>query len=252
MLLNFRAVSSKMYDRTQATSERPQVRLIPWDPESDDHIKRIYDQRIACGWKSDEIESWRPLQREGKMTIQWVVLPPSSANTATLLATHTARYPIESTQIFDSATSFGGEPRNPDPMKSFIPVGHISLDTVNPYSLELADPTRGIYCISTFYISSPLQSAGIGRATMDVIERTASDAPINAKVLALNTLAKEQYLRLDMWEALDMPVPKVATQEWYERRGYQAFDWHEKGFKHVDKKGREWWLKDVFMRKDVV
>jgi hypothetical protein len=49
------------------------VILVPWDPDSTEHAQRLYDQRVACGWKQEKIELWRALQREGKMAIHWVV-----------------------------------------------------------------------------------------------------------------------------------------------------------------------------------
>ena len=52
---------------------RSEVDLIAWDPDSKEHVERLYRQRVACGWKQDMIEKWRGLQREGKMAIQWVV-----------------------------------------------------------------------------------------------------------------------------------------------------------------------------------
>lgn len=52
---------------------RAKVDLIAWDPESPEHIERMFQQRIACGWKADLVQKWRGLQREGKMAIQWVV-----------------------------------------------------------------------------------------------------------------------------------------------------------------------------------
>ena len=49
------------------------VMLIPWDPENAEHIGRLYNQRVACGWDSDMIEKWRGMQRVGKKAINWIV-----------------------------------------------------------------------------------------------------------------------------------------------------------------------------------
>ena len=51
------------------------VDLVPWDPESPEHVERMVQQRIACGWKSEAVEKWKPWQREGRIALQWVVLP---------------------------------------------------------------------------------------------------------------------------------------------------------------------------------
>ncbi|KAK9336150.1 hypothetical protein V1521DRAFT_437620 [Lipomyces starkeyi] len=57
-------------------SEKSKVILVPWDPNSSEHIQRLYEQRVAFGWKEDMIGKWQGLQREGKMTIPngWYVI----------------------------------------------------------------------------------------------------------------------------------------------------------------------------------
>ncbi len=54
-------------------SARSKVVLVPWDPDSDQHVQRLYEQRVACGWKQDKVEVLRSSQREGRMAIHWVV-----------------------------------------------------------------------------------------------------------------------------------------------------------------------------------
>lgn len=46
---------------------------VPWDPDSPEHVERMIQQRIACGYRSDVVESWRELQREGKIGLHWIV-----------------------------------------------------------------------------------------------------------------------------------------------------------------------------------
>ena len=58
---------------TSEKKARTVVDLIPWDPESEEHVQRMFDQRVACGWKSSFVEKWKIRQREGMMTLQWVV-----------------------------------------------------------------------------------------------------------------------------------------------------------------------------------
>ena len=58
------------------TRDRPissRVVLVPWDPESAEHVKRLCNQRVACGWNSDKVERWKVMQREGKKAIHWIV-----------------------------------------------------------------------------------------------------------------------------------------------------------------------------------
>lgn len=58
----------------------PYVTLVPWDPDSKEHVDRLFNQRIACGWKSNQVEKWRGLQKEGKIAISWVVSGPKATH----------------------------------------------------------------------------------------------------------------------------------------------------------------------------
>jgi hypothetical protein len=52
---------------------KTQVMLIPWDFNSPEHVQRLVQQRVACGWDYEAIESWRANQESGKLNQQWVV-----------------------------------------------------------------------------------------------------------------------------------------------------------------------------------
>lgn len=52
---------------------KPRIDLIPWDFNSEEHQQRMYLQRLACGWRSDEIQKWAELGRAGKKTLYWIV-----------------------------------------------------------------------------------------------------------------------------------------------------------------------------------
>jgi hypothetical protein len=54
-------------------SSRAKVQLIPWDPESEEHVNRLYDQRVACGWNFAKVKSWKEKQRKAELGIHWVV-----------------------------------------------------------------------------------------------------------------------------------------------------------------------------------
>jgi GNAT superfamily N-acetyltransferase len=137
------------------------------------------------------------------------------------LAQHVMQHPNERLPILDTATSLTGKPRITQRLSEpFIPVGHISLDFYNP-DPSLADPSKGIFYISTFYVSRALQGGGLGRAAMDAIEQMAIEPPLNAKVLALDTLAREQALDDDFWkdEDLNWQRPKVSYESSRRNRG---------------------------------
>lgn len=52
---------------------KPRVHLIPWDFNSEEHQQRMYLQRVACGWRSDEIQRWVELGKSGQKTLYWIV-----------------------------------------------------------------------------------------------------------------------------------------------------------------------------------
>lgn len=124
-------------------------------------------------------------------------------------ARHVLQHPAEKTPISDTASSLARKPRRTPPLSDvFIPVGHISLDFYHP-DPSLADPSKGIFYISTFYISRALQGGDLGRAAMDALESMAIDPPLCAKVLALDTQAREQALDTDFWKDIVWQMPKV-------------------------------------------
>jgi hypothetical protein len=167
------------------------------------------------------------------MTIQWIVRtpPPSHPLTcptnfssiqllssldpskAVKITQHLKVYPSETTTLSDTALSFGGKPRLPSlsPETTFIPIGHISLDSEN------SDPTcSSEYKISTFYVSSALQGKGIGRAAMDAVERMATAEPLNAKTLWLYTSANDNYSDPEKMEALEKVGIKAPVVSYFD------------------------------------
>lgn len=53
--------------------QRAKVELIPWDYSSDAHVQRMYDQRVACGWRSEEVDHWKRSQACGLRCFYWIV-----------------------------------------------------------------------------------------------------------------------------------------------------------------------------------
>jgi hypothetical protein len=124
------------------------------------------------------------------------------------IAGHLASWPLEASQIADTASSFGGKSRTPSPSDAFTPVGHISLD------VDHEDASRSdVYQISTFYVSTALQGCGIGGAAMDAVEAMATSAPLNAGMLTLYTGSNANNLRKDLWKAFGLEPPTVSIRE---------------------------------------
>jgi GNAT superfamily N-acetyltransferase len=165
---------------------------------------------------------------------------------------HAECYPNESSPLIDTASTLGGRARSPPtPAPSFIPVGHISLDSESPEP-GLCDPSQGIYAITSFYISRALQGGGLGRAAMDAVEEMGSREPLCAKALSLDTLAKEISNDTKFWEWAGLEPPKITNQEWYERRGYKVFRTGASVYVEESKDLQAYDMRCVFMRKSIV
>jgi hypothetical protein len=127
------------------------------------------------------------------------------------LQRHIEAFPVESSPIHDTANALGGKPREPNPTKDFIPVGHISLDTEYE-TPNLLESKEGQYIIATFYVSNVLQGSGLGRAAMDAVEQMAISKPLFAKTLALSTVANEYKGKDEKW-ALGRERPKASGNQ---------------------------------------
>ncbi|KUJ14699.1 uncharacterized protein LY89DRAFT_720181 [Mollisia scopiformis] len=232
--------------------KKPHVLLIPWDPTSPKHVERLVQQRIACGWDHEAVESWRATQESGEFNLQWIVLDSSDVETNARLLKHAETFPQEKEPLLDSALSFGGKPRSvPSPQRSFVPVGHVSLGPVSQQNLKAGyvKNEEGMYWIGVFYVSRALQGSRLGSAAMDTVENIAISPPLNAKVLGLNAINKVEPGREEKYKALGLTIPPFSNQEWYERRGYQVFNNVEKLFAKVDSTDKTWTWDAVFLKK---
>ncbi|KAG4443416.1 hypothetical protein IFR05_001095 [Cadophora sp. M221] len=249
-------------------SAKPQVQLIPWDFTSLEHVERLVQQRIACGWDSEAVESWIPKQEIGNFNLQWIVGSTISSSFSThifkvlsdtdpekesKLLKHTSAHSSENVLLLDTATSYGGKPRSiPLPQQTFIPVGHICLGPAPAYYDDVKEPfAEGSYWISNFYVSRALQSSGLGRAAMDTAERIATSEPLNAKMLGLNAINKVDIGSEEKYAALKLPIPPFSNQGWYERRGYVVYMNIPKAFSKTDSTGKAWFWDAVCLKKKI-
>ncbi|KAH7403706.1 hypothetical protein BKA64DRAFT_722394 [Cadophora sp. MPI-SDFR-AT-0126] len=232
---------------------KPQVQLIPWDFTSSEHVERLVQQRIACGWDFEAVESWKLKQERGEFNLQWIVLLGSDPDKESKLVKHTTVYPSESIPLLDTSVSYGGKPRTvPLPQASFIPVGHICLGPTPAHYDDPKEPfAKGSYWISNFYVSRALQSSGLGTAAMDTVERIATSEPLNAKMLGLNAINKVDPGREEKYEALKLPIPPFSNQGWYERRGYKVYMDIPKAFSKTDSNGKVWSWDAVCLKKKI-
>lgn len=119
--------------------------------------------------------------------------------------------PQEKNPILDTAESISATPRTPT-RASFHPVGHISLDIDNPAAapLNLPIPKENVYWIKSLYVSFALQSCGIARAAMDLVESMATSEPLCARTLMLDTVSKEDQLRKESMVVAQGKLPPVS------------------------------------------
>ena len=94
-----------------------------------------------------------------------------------------------------------------------MPIGHISLDAQNPEAagIELDLPLEGVYWIKTFFVRQTAQGQGIGRAAMDAVEDMATREPLNARILMLDTVQKDDQKREEFALATYGEVPQVSA-----------------------------------------
>ena len=55
------------------SSQNLDVELIPWDAQSESHVERLRQQRLACGWRAESVDEWRQKQLEKKKALHWIV-----------------------------------------------------------------------------------------------------------------------------------------------------------------------------------
>ncbi|KAM0448943.1 hypothetical protein ACHAO4_008170 [Trichoderma viride] len=240
------------------SSKYNNVELIPWDPDSDTHAQRLYEQRVACTWDQDLIDEWKVKVRDGNKFFYWIILNDVLAGKDELIAKHVAKYPTEKETIVDTATTLAASPRTPT-LTSFLPIGHIALDLYPDRNTKFSLPQSTVW-IKSLYISRTMQSGGFGRSAMYQIEHLATCPPLNATTMALDTTTKEyqttpQYLAYHCAmngrkiEAKDFR----SNEEWYVRQGYQAIARNERGYTWVDPTtGVEEVIPCVFLKKDIV
>ncbi|TDZ38541.1 hypothetical protein C8035_v004788 [Colletotrichum spinosum] len=231
---------------------RTRVQLVPFDADSPNHAARMVHQRTECGWHADAVPAWQEAQRTGQKCIFWIAIYPLDPDGKSRLAEHISHFPKEREPLNDTASSVRATARTPT-RTPFHPVGHISLDAANPATkrLNLPVPSDNLYWIKSLYVSYALQSAGIGRAAMDEVEAMATSPPLDAKVLMLDTVAREDQHRKQFVAQMPGRPPPMSTQEWYARRGYRLV-WSEKNFyPDLDRDGKPLGRTTVFMRRDL-
>ncbi|KAK7754052.1 hypothetical protein SLS62_003898 [Diatrype stigma] len=154
--------------------------------------------------------------------IPWDHLSPEQALTEAvpgrkeLLETHIKAYPQEAASIEDTAREVRLAPRQPTG-KRFTPIGHVALDIHDPDEDEkLGLPREGVAWLHQLYVSYALQGKGYGAAAMSQVEALAVNKPLNAKLLALDTIAKESQMdpvaRKD-FQARGVAMPTVSLMK---------------------------------------
>ncbi|CAH0058318.1 unnamed protein product [Clonostachys solani] len=215
------------------------VELIPWDPESPDHIARLVLHREECGWHAQKVAGeWADKQRAGTKCIYWIVFhSDGSADFDAAMQKHSAKHPSDKTLLLDTNKSLRGTPRVPSGAQ-FHPVGHISLDSENP---DAAD----------FGVKAPLKDAcfGIARSAMDQVESQAVNEPLNARHLMLDTGFKEDVKNPNLGPLFYGQIPPLTPHEWYERRGYRVIQ-TVKDMYQLD--GKDMGMRTVILQRDVV
>ncbi|CEJ57625.1 hypothetical protein PMG11_06311 [Penicillium brasilianum] len=229
------------------------VTLIPWDPQSLTHRQRLIKQRDECGWDQDKVEGvWRDGQTKGYKCIYWIVLPLDDDKEADGQARDASHESKANGKLYDTTTSINGVPREAT-QREFVPIGHISLDSRYPgvEKVGVSSSAPGLFWIKSFYVSKAYQSKGIGRAAMDEVESMAVREPLLATMLMLDVIPSEDQMREDFALATYGAVPKFSTEEWYLRRGYVPVKTVQNFYDVVDRNGKPWDMRTIFMKKEI-
>ncbi|TGJ82331.1 hypothetical protein E0Z10_g6427 [Xylaria hypoxylon] len=221
----------------------------------------MHDQRVACGWRADEVPEWAESAKRGGKIFYWAVLAKDVPNRNTLLAQHVAAHPKvhktpqvswsifaqvlqETEPLRDTAAEIRLAPRQPTG-KNFMPVGHVALDVHDAKEDVKLGLPPGTVWVHQLYISSALQGGGYGVATMAKVESIAAQEPMNGKWMALDTLAKEVHKEVGDVASIDVGrgnIIPVVTEGDSESRGRAAeslatdeLDWEKRDG------GGSWW-----------
>ncbi|CAJ2513549.1 Uu.00g016680.m01.CDS01 [Anthostomella pinea] len=226
------------------------VDLVPWDHSSPEHVERMYDQRVACGWRADEVASWVEYAKKGGRIFYWVLFSDALPDREVLLKKHVEDYPKEAQPLRDTAPEIRLVPREPT-AKEFIPIGHVALDIHSAEDdASLGLPSPGTVWIHGLYISYALQGGGYGTGAMSKVEALAAQEPMNATTTALDTVSKETVDDPDIVRALneELTSPVTSKEGWYRRQGYEVY---KKGIGYTfrTKAGRSIDLIVSYMRK---
>ena len=102
-------------------------------------------------------------------TIQ--VLPPDDEETPQRVQQHVSAFPDEAEPLKNTCSSIFGRPTSANPsIISFLPIGHISLDAWAADPLLHTSAEKGVYSLTSFYVSSALQNMGLGGAALRMCE----------------------------------------------------------------------------------
>ncbi|ROW14594.1 hypothetical protein VPNG_03282 [Cytospora leucostoma] len=263
---------------------KPRVELVPWDFDSQEHQERMYLQRLACGWRSEEVQKWVELGRAATKTLYWIVcISPGRATCAKtprlssadsnlqkvlrddlagreeLISQHLAENPKASTRNPQSPCSVTRmktrQPRPAAPSRTFVPIGHVALDLRGAENQRLGLTGGGIVWVAGLYVSYALQRHGLGREVMGRAERLASrDPSLGARWIVLDTMPRGQQLSPAFVEkvylAQGRPAPALAIQDWYEGQGYEVFAEEAGGYKWANPEtGEREDIDYIFLRK---
>ncbi|EEU42169.1 uncharacterized protein NECHADRAFT_86153 [Fusarium vanettenii 77-13-4] len=196
--------------------------LIPWDPSNEAHFKRMYDQRVACGWRYEEVEEWRNKMLKSQKFLYWIILADDLEGREELLATHINQY----SDVRTETPAIHGKSRH---LTSLRKLRSSQIQRVQYLTL------LGNQQIVVFFPA--LQSAGLGRSAMAETERLARLPPFNRDVVGLDTVQKHFQLGDNNFNKTyysSSGLEVRAIEEWYMRQGYEVVERVDQGYNWKD------------------
>ena len=112
--------------------------------------------------------------------------------------------------IYDTAAQLGGKLRFPPSPLKFLPVGHVELRLEKNEDIPGLNEKDVAYSIHSLFVSSSIQSTGLGGAVLKAAEEVASQPPHNATELILYTIDREANMSKARYASKGLDVPKVS------------------------------------------
>lgn len=216
---------------------------IPWDPTSEQQFERLRQQRASCGWGVENVSNWRDQQLAGQRVIFWLVLKPVHPCHDALLSGHILQFPQESEALSDTGSDVF--PFRRERQKTFMPIGHVSMDFP---PTGISDPARGRVGATSLYLSPAIRGLEFGRQVFELMRTVAGRF---ARYAVIDVPVRESQEAVERFEKFGDGRPEFSLVDWYENIGLKRLNGTKRFVDETDSDGRIWKVELVGMEWDL-